>query len=52
MKNNVIRNCVFWGIIVAFPFLYIGAVVIESTGMTVASLGVLGVMAVVASFVY
>ena len=52
MNKGVLRQAVLWVTAGGFPLLYLGAVTIESTVLTVASLVVIGVAAAVAALVY
>lgn len=52
INKHRLRQISWWAIAADFPLLYTGAVTLESTAVTVATLVVMGVAAAVATLVY
>ena len=52
MNRSMVRRIVPWAVAGDFPLLYLGAVTLESTAITIAALAVMGVSAAAAVLVY
>ena len=52
MDRQRLRQVVLWVMAADFPLLYLGAVTLESTAMTVGTLAVMGVAGAIAALVY
>ena len=52
MTKERLRQLTLWFMIADFPLLYLGAVSLENTVVTLAALGLMGVVALVAWLVY
>ena len=52
LSKDRVKQYVLWAIVIDSPLIYIGAVTFDNPALTIASLAVMGVAAVVAAWAY